>query len=88
MTVAEVLKQANALTPSERKELVIRLVETLDVAQPQESEQPAHWGEALVKLVRSMDMSDWESLEIDDPVEWVKQLRREDEDRLKSYWGR
>ena len=38
------------------------------------------------RLVDALDLSDWEALEIDDPVEWVKALRRQDESRLDPYW--
>ena len=44
-----------------------------------------HWGQALNRLLDTLDLSDWEALEINDPVEWVKTLRREDESRLDSY---
>jgi len=32
-------------------------------------------------------LSNWEALEIDAPVEWVKTLRRQDESRLDAYWN-
>jgi hypothetical protein len=34
-----------------------------------------HWGKALIRLLDTLDMSDWEALKIDDPVEWVKTIR-------------
>ena len=46
-----------------------------------------HWGEALIRLFDTLDLSDWEALKIDDPVEWVKTLRREHESRLDPYWN-
>ena len=46
-----------------------------------------HWGQALIRLLDTLDLSDWEALKIDDPVEWVKTLRREDESRLEPYWN-
>jgi hypothetical protein len=46
-----------------------------------------HWGQALIRLMDTLDLSDWEALKIDDPVEWVKTLRREDESRLDPYWN-
>jgi len=41
----------------------------------------------LNRLVDTLDLSDWEALEINDPVEWVKALRRHDELRLDPYWN-
>jgi hypothetical protein len=46
-----------------------------------------HWGQALIRLLDTLDLSDWEALKIDDPVEWVKTLCREDESRLEPYWN-
>jgi hypothetical protein len=46
-----------------------------------------HWGQVLIRLLDTLDSSDWEALKIDDPVEWVKTLRREDESRLDHYWN-
>ncbi len=87
MTVAEVLKQANALTPAERKELVIMLVETLDVAQPENSEQPAHWGQALNALLDTLEPVEFVDPEITDPVEWVKAQREKERKHRLGDWG-
>jgi hypothetical protein len=46
-----------------------------------------HWGKALIRLLDTLDMSDWEALKIDDPVEWVKTIRRESNSRLDPYWN-
>jgi hypothetical protein len=46
-----------------------------------------HWGKALIQLLDKLDLSDWEALRIDDPVEWVKTLRREGDSRLDPYWN-
>jgi hypothetical protein len=46
-----------------------------------------HWGQALTRLLDTLDLNDWEALKIDDPIEWVKTLRREDESRLDHYWN-
>jgi hypothetical protein len=70
MTVTEIMKQAQGLSPQERNELVKLLVDSLDVARPEPNEQTEHWGQALNRLLDSLDMSDWESLDIDDPVGW------------------
>lgn len=46
-----------------------------------------HWGQALIWLLDTLDLSDWEALKIDVPVEWVRTLHREDESRLDLYWN-
>ena len=34
-----------------------------------------HWGQELLKLLDSLDMSDWTDLGIEAPIEWVKAVR-------------
>jgi len=46
-----------------------------------------HWGQQLLKLLDSLDMNAWDALGIDDPVEWVKAVRRQDLSRLDAYWN-
>jgi hypothetical protein len=46
-----------------------------------------HLGQALIQLVDKLDLSDWEELRIDAPVEWVKTLHREGDSRLHPYWN-
>jgi hypothetical protein len=87
----EALALALKLPPGDRLRLVERVVASVEheiaagvpVMQP-----PAeHWGQALNRLLDALDMRDWEALEINDPVEWVKALRRKDESRLDTYWN-
>jgi hypothetical protein len=46
-----------------------------------------HWGQELLKLLESLDMSDWKALGMEDPVEWVKAVRQQDLSRLDAYWN-
>jgi hypothetical protein len=46
-----------------------------------------HWGKALNRLMDSLDMSDWEAMDIDDPVEWIKQQRAQEIKRRLGDWG-
>jgi hypothetical protein len=88
--LAAALDLALKLPPGERLQLVERVVASVEreIAHGVVGTQaPAeHWGQALNQLLDVLDLSDWEALEIDDPVEWVKALRREDESRLDTYW--
>ena len=87
MTVIELLQQAKALSAQERKELVVKLVETLDVVEAS-TEQPVeeHWGRQMIALMDSMEPIEFADPEITDPVEWVKAQRRKGQERLKPYW--
>jgi hypothetical protein len=73
MTVREILEQAKALSPAERDELMEQLAalrDMPDAAQPEE-----HWGKALNRLMDEIGPIEMKYPEIEDPVEWVKQLR-------------
>ena len=88
MTIAEILDQAKALSPQERKELVKLLVDTLDVAsEPKPDEPEAHWGKNLLRLLDELGPIELIHPEIEDPVEWVKQIRREQGQKRLGDWG-
>ena len=55
-----------------------------ELDEPQEKE---NWGAKVVALLDQLDMSAWEALDIDDPVEWVKNQRREAERQRGITWG-
>jgi hypothetical protein len=77
MTVFEILEQAKALSLQERKELTKLLVDTLDAeTSGANAEQPEiHWGKNLLRLLDELSPIDLDYPEIEDPVEWVKQIR-------------
>lgn len=77
MSVAEILEQAKALTPAERKELTKLLIDTLDVSQPSSTGEPdEHWGQSLNRLLDEIGPIEMKYPEIEDPVAWVKAQRR------------
>ncbi|MEO8393197.1 MAG: hypothetical protein ABI700_09410, partial [Chloroflexota bacterium] len=76
MTVTEILKQAETLSPQERKELVKLLVDLLDVSEQPQAEPQEHWGQSLVRLLDELGPIELVDPEITDPVEWVKEQRR------------
>ena len=88
--LAAALVLALQLGPGDRLRLVERVVASVerDIAGgvPATHTPAEHWGQALNRLLDALDLSDWEALEIADPVEWVKALRRKDEARLNPYW--
>jgi hypothetical protein len=86
MTVTEIFQQAKALSTQERKELVVKLVETLG-DPPVQTVEEEHWGRKLNALLDTLDMSEWEAIEIDDPVEWVKAQREDERKHRLGDWG-
>lgn len=90
MQLQAALALALQLGPGDRLRLVERVVASVerDIASgvPVTHTPAEHWGQALNRLLDALDLSDWEALEIDNPVEWVKALRRKDEARLEPYW--
>lgn len=88
MTIAELFDQAKALSPQERKTLAIMLIDTLDTPSEQKSvEVQEHWGENLVSLIEELGPVELIHPEIEDPVEWVKQIRREQRQKRLGDWG-
>jgi hypothetical protein len=82
MTVAEILDQAKALSPQERKELVKLLNDMVDTG---ESTSQAKTGAEIVAMLETMEPIEFVDPEIEDPVEWVKAQRRKRADKLKPY---
>lgn len=88
MTITEILEQAQTLSPQERKELAKLLIDSLDVAQkPVTGESEKHWGRNLLRLLDELGPIELTHPEIEDPVEWVKQIRREQRQKRLGDWG-
>ena len=82
MTVIDIMKQAQALSAQERKELVKMLVDSLDVSEPA---QEIKTGAEIVTMLQAMDPIEFVDPHIEDPVEWVKAQRQKEADRLRPY---
>src|SRR5262245_53265791 len=89
MTVAEIMQQAQALSPPERKELVKLLVDSLEIADVPSDERPPveHWGKALNRVMDEIGPIEMLYPEIEDSVEWVKHLREEERRHRLGDWG-
>ena len=88
--INEALALALKLSPKERIRLIEEVASSVEReldATPTEQQPVEHWGKALNALLDQLDMSDWEALDIDDPVEWVKQLRDEEMRHRLGDWG-
>jgi hypothetical protein len=83
MTVTEILEQAKALSPQERKELAKLLIDMMDTP---EDEPEEHWGKSLNRLMDEIEPIEMKYPEIEDSVEWVKRLRAEERKRRLGNW--
>lgn len=94
MTDAPQLEDALALAlqlpPKERLKLVEQVVASIEgeIYSPATADE-GHWGARLVQALESgeIDTSEWVKMNIDDPVEWVNRIRKEEADRLAAYWS-
>lgn len=80
MTVTEILKQVEALSPQERKELAKRVIDMLDTGEP--LIQPKT-GAEIVAMLQAMPAIEFLDPHLEDPVEWVKAQRRKRLETLK-----
>jgi hypothetical protein len=78
MTVAEILEQAKALSPQERKELAKSLIDMLDAGAP--APQPKT-GAEIVAMLQGMDPVEFVDPQIDDPVDWIRAQRRKRQEK-------
>ena|SRR5688572_12812910 len=87
----EALALALRLTPKERLQLIERVASSVEheiAPEPASEQAPVeHWGRALNQLIDSLDMSEWEAMDIDDPVEWVRQQREVERKQRLGDWG-
>lgn len=88
MTIADIMQQAQELSPQERKELVKLLVDSLDVQAKQTADEPEeHWGRNLLRLLDELSPVELVHPELEDPVEWVKRIRLEQSQERLGDWG-
>ncbi|MBC8100893.1 MAG: hypothetical protein H7Y11_15745 [Armatimonadetes bacterium] len=84
MTVAELLKQAQALSPQERDELVQQLITLRDANGDSATPQPKT-GAEIVAMLKAMEPIELVDAHIEDPVAWVNAQRDKRTQQLKSY---
>ena len=84
-TIDELYAQVNALPPDQRATLIARLLHN---ATPDDaSDNQLSWGQNIVRLIESMPPIEMTHPEIEDPVEWVKQIREDERRRRLGDWG-
>ncbi len=89
----EAFALALKLSPKDRIQLIERLASSvereIEVDEPHKEQAPPeeHWGKALNQLLDTLDMSDWQAMQIDDPVEWLEQQREAERKQRLGDWG-
>ncbi len=85
MSVAEILVQVETLSPQERDELVMKLLAMRD-----DTPKPTQWktGAEIVAMLNAMEPIELLIYpEIEDAVEWVKQIRKDQQKNRDLDWG-
>ena len=76
------------LAPKERLQLIERVASSVEreiEGPPSGEEQPdQHWGRNLLRLLDELGPVELDHPEIEDPVEWVKHIRQE-QDKHRRY---
>ncbi len=90
-TLEEALALALQLAPKERLKLIEQVassvehdMESLPMAIEQSEE---HWGKSLNQMLDEFGPIDMLYPEIEDPIEWVKQIRANERRRRLGNWG-
>ena len=86
----EALALALKLSPKERIQLIERIASSVeDEIEPAPSgQQPEeHWGRNLLRLLDELGPIEMKYPEIEDPVEWVKQIRHDEKKQRLGDWG-
>ena len=84
-TIDELYAQVNALPPDQRATLIARLLH--DATPDDAIDNQLSWGQNIVRLIESMPPIEMTHPEIEDPVEWVKQIREDERRRRLGDWG-
>jgi hypothetical protein len=85
----EALALALKLAPKERLQLIEKLAVSVEheIETKADEEAAEHWGQNLLKLVYEIGIVDLDYPEIEDPVEWVKRIRYEQDKKRFEDWG-
>jgi hypothetical protein len=83
----ETLALALKLPPGDRLQLVERVVASVEREIAGTPPREEHWGKHLLQVLDTLDCTDWTNIDTEDPVEWVKRVRREQEMRRGLNWG-
>jgi hypothetical protein len=84
--LAEVVALALKLAPKERLQLIEQVAASVERENGTPPSSNEHWGQNLLRLLDEMEPVELIHPEIEDPVEWVKQIRREQEQKRNIDW--
>ena len=79
MSIGDIMRQAQSLSPRERKELLKLLIDSLDV---RELPSTVRTGAQIAALLANMEPIEFVDSEIEDPVKWVEEQRRKETNRF------
>lgn len=85
MTITDILEQVKTLSPQERDELVHQLLAMRENTPVQRAKLKT--GAEIVAMLEEMGPIDLIYPDIEDPVEWVKQIRRDQAQKRDLDWG-
>src|SRR5215468_8569920 len=87
----EALALALKLAPRERLQLIERVASSvehdIEAAALDKPQPEGHWGQNLLRLLDEVGPIELIYPEIEDPVEWVKQIRRDQDQKRLGDWG-
>ncbi len=90
-SLEEALALALKLAPRERLQLIERVASSvereIEVPPSGEKQPEQHWGRNLLRLLDELGPIEMSYPEIEDPVEWVKQIRRDEREQRLGDWG-
>jgi hypothetical protein len=87
----QVVALALKLSATEQAKLLERVAANLSqtIEQPQSAipaDSTATWGAQMVELLDQLDFSEWEAMDISDPVEWLKAQRQQAWKHTQARW--
>src|SRR4051794_37382270 len=77
----EGLVLALQLAPGDRLRLVKRVVASVEHEIAGAPPRQEHRGKHLLQMLEELDFTGWTDINTDDPVEWVKRVRRDQQTR-------
>ncbi len=91
VSLEQALALALKLAPRERLQLIERVASSVErdiqAAASDQAQPEGHWGQNLLRLLDELGPMELIHPEIEDPVEWVKQIRREQDQKRLDDWG-
>ncbi len=83
----EVLALALKLPTRQRLQLIEQIASSVEREIETPSSGEEHWGKNLLRLLDELKPIELSHPEIEDSVEWVKQIRQEQEAHRRLDWG-